>query len=138
MKIFKIIFRATALSMCILVGGFLMPFQSYAKEVTISNEERMISISTCYTELSISNTGTATIVGEVREKNGSTTAYIKVTLQKLNGGKWIDVEKWEDTQEGSSALIYETYKVSRGTYRTVMVCNVNGESASSESASKYY
>lgn len=51
----------------------------------------MTYILTYGTQLSISDTGIASVKGEVKGKSGVTSAYVKVILQKYESGKWEEV-----------------------------------------------
>ena len=115
MKNFKKLCKVVVLCLCILVGTSMVSIVSYAKEVVTYVEPRLAYISTYNTELVISNTGLATITGEVRGKTGVTNAYVKVTLQKYASGDWVDVEDWEDSRNGRNVFISETYQVTSAT-----------------------
>lgn len=138
MKNFKKLCKVVVLCLCILVGTSMVSIVSYAKEVVTYVEPRLAYISTYNTELVISNTGLATITGEVRGKTGVTNAYVKVTLQKYASGDWVDVEDWEDSRNGRNVFISETYQVTRGTYRVVMTCSANSETKTATSAQRTY
>ena len=132
MKNFKKLCKVVVLCLCILVGTSMVSIVSYAKEVVTYVEPRLAYISTYNTELVISNTGLATITGEVRGKTGVTNAYVKVTLQKYASGDW------EDSRNGRNVFISETYQVTRGTYRVVMTCSANSETKTATSAQRTY
>lgn len=138
MKKFKKICKAAIVCMCFLVGGMAMPITSWAEEAEMQIEPRMTYIATYRTDLDISNTGLATIIGEVKGKNGVTSAYIKVTLQKYESGNWIDKEDWEDSQNGKNACVSETYQIEKGTYRVFMTCSANSETKTATSAERTY
>lgn len=138
MKRTKKLCKAVVLCMCLLVSGMVNPIISYAQGMETQVEPRMTYISTYSTDLSISNTGLATITGQVRGKTGVTSTYVKVTLQKYVSGNWVDVKGWEDSQSGRSAFVSETYQITKGTYRVVMTCSANTETKSLTSAEKTY
>lgn len=138
MKKLKKIFKVAILSICLFWGGLVVPTTSYAKVTEAQIEPRMTYISACSTELVISNTGLATITGEVRGKSGVTSAYVKVTLQKYVSGDWVDVEDWEDSRSGRNAFVSETYQVTQGTYRVEMTCSANTETKTVTSAERSY
>lgn len=123
--------------MCVLFCGFMSPVLAYAQETNVQIEPRMENISTYSTELTISN-GVASVTGFVRGKSGVTNTYVKVTLQKNVSGEWIDVESWEDSSNTRSTTIAETYQISRGTYRVVMICSADGETKTATSAERTY
>lgn len=138
MKRIKKIIQIVTLCMCIFAGGCLIPISSHAQEIKVGVEPRMSYISTYSTNLAISDDGIASIKGEVKGKVGVTSAYVKVTLQKYELGKWVDVESWEDSRNGRSAIVVVDYQVSKGTYRTVMVCSADTESKTATSALSTY
>lgn len=138
MKKIKKFLKVAIVCMCFLVGGMAMPTTSWAKEAEKQIEPRMTYISTYNTDLTISNTGLATITGEVRGKSGVTSAYVKVTLQKYESGNWIDKEYWEDSQDGRKASVSETYQIEKGTYRVFMTCSANSETKTATSAERTY
>ena len=113
----------------------ILTVSTHAKEANVQIEPRMTSINAYHTELFISSAGVASISGYVRGKSGVTNAYVEVTLQKKVSGEWIDVESWEDSGTRNSS-ISETYSVSRGTYRVVMICSADGETKSATSAER--
>ena len=95
-------------------------------------------ISSYGTELTISDSGEASVTGFVRGKKGVTNAYVKVTLQKKVSGLWVYVQSWESSGSGRNATIAETYSVSRGTYRVVASIKAGTESKSPISAERTY
>lgn len=80
MKKTKKIFIIVALCLCIFIANGTSII-SYAQQIE-TVEPQMTYISTCSTDLSISDEGLATIIGQVRGKTGVTSAYVKVTLQR--------------------------------------------------------
>lgn len=138
----KLFYKMALLCICMVFCITMFSFVSYAKEgttqVTTRIDPRMTYIAGYSTELVISDTGVATITGQVRGKTGVTQAYVNVTLQKLVLGKWIDVEDWEDSRSGRNAFVSETYQVNRGTYRVVMTCSANTETKTATSAQRTY
>lgn len=133
------IYSALALCLCILVCSFALPLTVSAQGMdTQAVEPRMTSIFSYSTELSISSDGTATITGIVRGKAGVTSTYVKVTLQKSESGKWVDVKSWEDSSGSRSATVSETYQVSSGTYRVIMTCSADAETKTLTSSEKTY
>lgn len=138
MKKNKKFLKVAIVCMCFVVGGMAVPITSQAKEVEMKIEPRMTYISTYSTDLNISNTGLATITGEVKGKNGVTSAYVKVTLQKYESGNWIDEKDWEDSQNGKNAFVSETYQIEKGTYRVFMTCSANSETKTATSAERTY
>lgn len=138
MKKLKKLFMVTVVSTCILFGGVLIPITSHASDTT-RVESRMTYIAGYGTNLSISSTGEATISGWVRGKNGVTSTYVKVTLQRSVSGGWVDVKTWEASSSDLGATVAVTYQLSsRGTYRTIMTCCANTESKDDVSAYKTY
>ena len=130
---------ALVIYLCIMVCGFTSPLTVFAQEMeTQAVEPRMTSIFSYSTELSISSNGVATITGAVNGKSGVTNTYVKVTLQKSQSGKWVDVKSWEDASSNRSASVSETYQVSRGTYRVTMTCSANTETKTLTSSEKTY
>lgn len=127
-----------AVCVCMLICGGTSPITAVAQEADIQIEPRLAYISAYNVQLSISDTGVATITGSVTGKAGVTNTSVKVTLQKSVSGTWTDVESWEASSDGRSASVNTTYQVSRGTYRVTMTCSANGESTSATSASKTY
>lgn len=133
--------RTVIMCICILAGAWLVSSPGYAQEnhtYQTQIEPRMTYILTYRTQLSISDTGIASVKGEVKGKSGVTSAYVKVILQKYESGKWEEVMSWEDSRRGRNAVVAVDYQVTRGTYRTVMTCNANTESKSATSASVSY
>lgn len=99
---------------------------------------RMAYISMYSTSLSISDTGVATVSGLVRGKSGTTSTYVKCTLQRDVSGSWKDVKTWEATGN-TGATIGETYQLfSHGTYRVYMECSANNETKTATSAYRTY
>ena len=123
---------------CMLICGGASPITAAAEETDVQIEPRLAYISTYNVQLSISDTGVATIKGMVTGRMGVTHTSVKVTLQKSVSGTWTDVESWEASSDSRKASIDTTYQVSRGTYQLVMTCSANGESTSATSASKTY
>lgn len=121
-----------------LICGGTSPITVVAQEADIQIEPRLAYISAYNVQLSISDTGIATITGSVTGKTGVTHTSVKVTLQKSVSGTWTDVESWEASSDSRKTSVDTTYQVSRGTYRLVMTCSANGESTSATSASKTY
>ena len=122
------VYRVVMLCLCLLICNLSVPLTVFAQESdTQTVEPMMVSIFSCYTKLYISTDGSATITGTVKGKADVTYTYVKVTLQKSESGNWIDVKSWEDSNNGRSTTVSETYQVSRGTYRVVMTCSANSE-----------
>lgn len=123
---------------CVLFGCMSTPIIAYAEEGN-TVEPRMTYISSYTTELSITDTGLATVTGMVRGKAGVTSTYVKCTLQLSVGGGWADVKTWEASSGGIGATVAETYQLSsRGTYRVYMECSANTESKTLTSAYRTY
>ena len=127
-----------AFCICVLVYGLAHPITSYAEESDMRIESRMTYISSYETKLSISDSGSASVFGQVKGKTGVTDSYVKVTLQQSVSGAWVDVESWEASSDSRIATVSETYQVSRGTYRTVMTCSANGETKTQTSVTRTY
>lgn len=130
--------KVAILCICIIVISVVCSTTSYAKEVDTQVGTWTVYISTCSTDIGISSSGMATVTGQVRGKTGVTSAYVKVTLQKYVSGDWVDVNCWEDSQNGRNAFVSETYQVSRGTYRVVATCTANSETKTLTSTEKTY
>ena len=132
--------RVSGVLLClsIILGTLSVPMISKAEdEPTV--ESRMAYISSYTTQLSISDTGVASVTGTVRGKSGVTSTYVKCTLQMSVGGGWVDVISWEDSQSGIGASVLQTYQLSsRGTYRVYMVCRANTEEKTGTSAYRTY
>ena len=119
MNYLKRIGRLVAICICAVCVG-IIPITAHAMEVSDKQiQPRMDYISSYGTELTISDSGEASVTGFVRGKKGVTNAYVKVTLQKKVSGSWVYVQSWESSGSGRNATIAETYSVSRGTYRVV-------------------
>ncbi len=136
MKKVKKMFMIVALSFCMLFGNMTFPMVVHATDMV---EPRMTYISSYSTDLTISNTGVASITGLVRGKSGVTSTYVKCTLQMSISGGWVDVISWEDSSTTTGATVAETYQLSsRGTYRVYMVCRANTEEKTGTSAYRTY
>lgn len=138
MKNIKKLCKVAMICMCIVLSTMSVPIVSNAQEVDYQVEPRMTYISTCSSSLSISDSGVATVYGMVRGKTGVTYTYVKVTLQKLVSGEWVDVESWEASNNSRATTVNETYQVSIGTYHVVVECTANSESKTITSAEKTY
>lgn len=136
----KLIRQLTGIAACVcmLLCGGTLPITAVAKEMDTQIEPRLTYISTYNVQLSISDNGTATIMGTVTGRIGVTQTSVKVTLQKSVSGTWTNVESWEASSDSRSASVNTTYQVSRGTYRVTMTCSANGESESTTSETKTY
>lgn len=122
----------------VLCGGYFSPLTVHAEETGVA-ESRMTYITTYTTDLGISDTGVASIIGIVRGKAGVTSTYVKCTLQMSIGGGWVDVKTWEVSSTTNGATISETYQLSsRGTYRVYMECRANTEEKTGTSAYRTY
>lgn len=138
MNYFKRIGRLVAICICAVCVG-IIPITAHAMEVSDKQiQPRMDYISSYGTELTISDSGEASVTGFVRGKKGVTNAYVKVTLQKKVSGSWVYVQSWESSGSGRNATIAETYSVSRGTYRVVALIKAGTESKSPISAERTY
>ena len=81
MNYLKRIGRLVAICICAVCVG-IIPITAHAMEVSDKQiQPRMDYISSYGTELTISDSGEASVTGFVREKR-VTNAYVKVTLQK--------------------------------------------------------
>lgn len=138
MKKSKKIYRFVVLCLSALLLGNLISIKGYAQTNSTLIEPRMTYISAYSTDLSISDSGAATITGLVRGKTGVSNTYVKVTLQKKISGNWDDIESWEESNSGRSTTISEVYQVSKGTYRVVMNCSANTESKTVTSVTRTY
>ena len=133
MNYLKRIGRLVAICICAVCVG-IIPITAHAMEVSDKQiQPRMDYISSYGTELTISDSGEASVTGFVRGKKGVTNAYVKVTLQKK-----VYVQSWESSGSGRNATIAETYSVSRGTYRVVALIKAGTESKSPISAERTY
>ena len=111
MNYLKRIGRLVAICICAVCVG-IIPITAHAMEVSDKQiQPRMDYISSYGTELTISDSGEASVTGFVRGKKRVTNAYVKVTLQK---------------------------KVSGGTYRVVALIKAGTESKSPISAERTY
>lgn len=120
MNYLKRIGRLVAICICAVCVG-IIPITAHAMEGSDKQiQPRMDYISSYGTELTISDSGEASVTGFVRGKKGVTNAYVKVKLQKKVSGSWVYVQSWESSGSGRNATIAETYSVSRGTYRVGM------------------
>ena len=138
MNYLKRIGRLVAICICAVCVG-IIPITAHAMEVSDKQiQPRMDYISSYGTELTISDSGEASVTGFVRGKEGVTNAYVKVTLQKKVSGLWVYVQSWESSGSGRNATIAETYSVSRGTYRVVASIKAGTESKSPISAERTY
>lgn len=112
MNYLKRIGRLVAICICAVCVG-IIPITAHAMEVSDKQiQPRMDYISSYGTELTISDSGEASVTGFVRGKKGVTNAYVKVTLQKKVSGSWVYVQSWESSGSGRNATIAETYSVS--------------------------
>lgn len=138
-KIFVIVMAC----ICIIFAGINVPLVANAKvnsEISeaVQGVSRMAYISMYSTSLSISDNGVATVSGLVRGKSGTTSTYVKCTLQRDVSGTWKDVKSWEATGN-TGATIGETYQLfSHGTYRVYMECRANNETKTDTSAYRTY
>ena len=94
-----------------------------------------VYINTASSTLTISN-GNATIRGYVQKTPSGNSIELTSTLELYSAGSWYAVESWSTYSTSSSALISETYQVSKGTYRVATDYTVNGAS-NSESGTVY-
>lgn len=138
MKKFKRFIYVIAMCICMLFTTTSVPLVVNAEE-TESVEPRMAYISSYTNDLIISSTGNATIYGAVRGKAGTTSTYVKCTLQISISGGWVDVKSWEASSTTFDATVAETYQLSsRGTYRVYTVCRANTEEKTITSAYRTY
>lgn len=138
MKKCKFIVYALVLSMCVLFSCGSLPITVNAEGKDVV-DSRMTYITSYTTQLSISDTGVATVSGNVRGKASVTSTYVKCTLQMSVGGSWVDVISWEDSSTDNAASIGVDYQLSsRGTYRVYMVCRANTEEKTGTSAYRTY
>lgn len=136
MNYLKRIGRLVAICICAVCVG-IIPITAHAMEVSDKQiQPRMDYISSYGTELTISDSGEASVTGLSGKK--VTNAYVKVTLQKKVSGSWVYVQSWESSGSGRNATIAETYSVSRGTYRVVALIKAGTESKSPISAERTY
>ena len=137
------VFMAVVACMCIMVGGIGVPIVTQAESnVEVSGASqgvtRMAYISMYSTNLSISDTGLASISGLLRCKSGTTSTYVKCTLPTEVSGTWVNVKSWEATGN-TGATVGETYQLfSHGTYRVYMECRANNETKTATSAYRTY
>lgn len=124
--------------MCMFFSVISVPSIVNAEEANPHAESRMNYISSYSTELSISDSGVASVMGFVTGKTGVTNTYAKVTLQKNVSGTWTYVDSWEKSSDTRKVTVAETYQVSRGTYRTIMTCSANDETKTATSAERKY
>lgn len=86
MNYLKRIGRLVAICICAVCVG-IIPITAHAMEVSDKQiQPRMDYISSYGTELTISDSGEASVTGFVRGKKRVTNAYVKVTLQNILKG----------------------------------------------------
>ena len=138
MKRIKKFLTVTGVCICMLFGSMAMPITAHA-EATTRVESRMDYIFMYTNDLTISDSGLASISGMIRGKSGVTSTYVKCTLQLCVSGKWVDVKSWEKSSNTFDATIGETYQLfSHGSYRVYMVCRANTEEKTLISATRTY
>lgn len=137
MKNVKKIFYACLLSICVLFSSTSIPMIVHAEDSVV--DSRASYIISYATQLSISDTGVASVTGNVRGKSTVTSSYVKCTLQISIGGGWVDVKSWEASSTSSGATVAQTYQLSsRGTYRVYMECRANTEEKTATSTYQTY
>lgn len=129
--------KVFVLCMSVLFGSLLYHTDSFAKSSNTYNL-RMVSNATYTVSLNISGNGMASIYGKVTGKAGVTSTYAKATLQRYESGSWVDVETWEDSNNGRISVISESYQVSHGSYRVILECRADSECRSIASSTKMY
>lgn len=138
MKHVKKLCKLLTFCVAMLLGVGVVPFTSHAQELSINAEPRMAYIQSYKVELTISDSGVASVTGVVTGKIDVTSTSVEVVLQKYVSGDWVDVESWEDSNNSFRTSIVETYQVSKGTYRLVMTCSANTETKTATSAERTY
>lgn len=138
MKHAKIFCKLLMFCVAMLLGVGLVPITSNAQELGINAESRMAYIQSYKVELTISDSGVASVTGVVTGKLDVTSTSVEVILQKYVSGDWVDVESWEESNNSFRTSIAETYQISKGTYRVVMTCSANTETKTATSAQRTY
>lgn len=133
LKRFAVILTAVLmLSICMLVPASAAVIDDPEASPMASN------YNTASASLSISDSGTASVSGNVSGKAGRTTKIsIHLYLQKYSNGKWTSVADWFGSKEATSYLLKKTKSVSKGyKYRTKAVCRAYAGS-NSEKVTRY-
>ncbi len=135
MKRFKLLMIGVVLSISILFGGLSMPMICYA-ESEGPIQSRMINIYTYSADITISESGVASVFGYVRCKTDVSHLAITLTLQMSVSGRWVDVKTWSASTSDDALTVADTYQLtSRGTYRVVM--DVTADSEEKQAISAY-
>ena len=139
MRKMKKLFIAMLVCVGILVGSNVCMSPVCAQEsINEIGNARMAYIYSYGTNLSISDSGVASVSASVVADSDVSSVFLRVQLQKFVLGNWITVNTWEGTYANNSASISATYQVSSGTYRTVMRCTANTETKTTTSSTIYY
>mgnify|MGYP003295538968 CR=1 FL=1 len=139
MQKMKKTFIALVVCVGILAGSNVCTIPVCAQEsINVIGNARMAYIYSYGTNLSISNSGVASVSASVVADSDVSSVFLRVQLQKFVLGNWITENTWEGTYADNSASISATYQVSSGTYRTVMRCTANSETKTATSSTVYY
>lgn len=137
-------FVVLVLCMCIMFGGLAVPMMVNAESnVEASKASQGVTkgayISVYSANLSISDSGVASVSGLVRGRSGTTNTSVKCILQRDVSGTWVDVKTWTDSNNNSASTVNTTYQLfSHGTYRVYMECSANNETKTATSAYRTY
>lgn len=135
MKRFKLLMLGVVLSISILLGGLSMPMVCYA-ESEGPIQSRMANIYAYSTDVTISDSGKASVYGMVMCKTNVSNLAITLTLQISISGRWVDVKTWSASTSDDALTIADSYQLtSRGTYRVVM--DVTADSEEKQAISAY-
>lgn len=135
MKKFKLLLLGVVLSVSILFGGLFMPMVCHAESEN-PVQSRMINIFAYGTDVTISDSGVASIYGYTRCKTDVSYLAITVTLQMSVSGRWVNVKTWSASTSDDVLTVADTYQLtSRGTYRVVM--DVTADSETKQAISAY-
>ena len=120
MRKFKLLILGVVLSVSILIGGLSMPMICQAEEGN-PVQSRLINLYAYSTDISISDSGVASIYGYATCKTDVSNLSITLTLQMSVSGRWVDVKTWSASTSNDYLTVADTYQLtSRGTYRVVM------------------
>lgn len=134
-EIFSIILGTFIL---VITMNYLLSITSFAQTISNSNSPKMTNINSHGVNLSISETGSASIYGYIYAQPSVTSTSIRITLQRNILGIWFDVTSWNSSSEATYLTISKTYQVSHGKYRVVMNCSADSETQSSTSGECTY
>lgn len=126
----------------IVAVGMGLVFLSETPSAVLANVPEQMQpmsmyISDCDAKLNISEKGVAVIKVNVTSKGGSSTSIV-ATLQRRTAEGWEDVKTWSTAGQGGYTFLFETYSVSKGTYRVYAIVKAGSETQYPISASKTY